>query len=656
MHSPRPPSAGAHSSPVGKQRTSSAQAHAESPLRKMSFPVNEITPIVKRISSHDNALDDEDEVIHVEPLSRSASRVQGPGSEGISDDVEGDDEAPILASDEVAKFPGKEWLQPAVPHQEEYNEYMGSVDAEGRPLHHGLKLSRPSSRSNSAVGLTRYISHDEGTHTPLENVKEYEPLFPDDEISSRKARAAKPAEVPKRPDVLVHHHFPSKDIWEDTPSSLMYVTTVETPPPGMEKKAGSAPPAARAFEPPAAEKARQEITEEDQEDFLSEHTKRLGKPFFNRDIQDELPTRPGMERRFPSQDIWEDSPSQSLITTVITPEPEGQTSPQEAKKLPHIPPRPSKAGVTIPPRPSARTTELKDASPEDKKAPIIPDRPKPQVPSRPQKSAQRDEAEQVPLSKSISAGSGGSDSTAVPMEGMTFEKRAPPPKPAKQFGGIKGGFISELQNKLQLGPQAVKKEAPPEEKEEEKAPLADARKGRARGPQRRKPGTSPSAAVAVESATAAVSFSIAVPIFSLDINPDGGVSVNGSNASSTTDVSAPEAAIVPEDLTPPLNIDSKSPEVAEEGYFHPASPVTSTKAVAKNPDLPLSVPDPEAAPKTAELEHPTQITETDLTPGLDDSAVHAGNVVVKGGEEPSGLTATADASNATKQVEPEMES
>lgn len=656
MTSPRPPSAGGYGAPITKQRTSSAH-HAESPLRKMSFPVNEITPIVKRSGSHDNAFDDDDEVIHVEPLSRSVSRVQGGGTPDVPDNVEGDDEAPILASDEVAKFPGGEYLQPAVPHQEEYNEYLGSVDADGRPLHQGIRLSRPTSRSNSAAGITRYISHDEGTHTPLEGVKEYEPLFPDEEGYPKKSKLAKHTEVPKRPDVFVHHHFPSKDIWEDTPSSLMYVTTVETPPPGVEKKSESAPPVARAFEPPEAEKARQEITPEDQEDFLSEHTKRLGKPFFNRDVQDELPVRPGMERRFPSQDIWEDSPSQSLITTVITPDPEAQTSPQEAKKQPHIPPRPSKGGVAIPPRPAARMTELKSSSPEDKKAPSVPDRPKPQIPARPQKTVHRDSPESEPLSKSISAGSGGSDSTAVPSEPMTFEKRAPPPKPVKQFGGIKGGFISELQNKLQLGPQAVKKEAPPEEKEEEKAPLADARKGRARGPQRRKPGTSPSAAAAVEAATSAVTFNIAVPIFSLDISPDGSVSIGGSAASSKSDLSAPESAFAPEALTPPLKVDATSPEVPEGGYFDPISPTTSTKAVAaQKADPPVSIPEPEVAPKAAEPETSLPTSQTAVEPSFDDTDAHSGGVVVKGGEEPSGLTATADASDASKPVEPEIES
>lgn len=54
--------------------------------------------------------------------------------------------------------------------------------------------------------------------------------------------------------------------------------------------------------------------------------------------------------------------------------------------------------------------------------------------------------------------------------------------------------MSDLNKKLGLGPVAPKKEEVAPEPEEQKAPLADARKGRAKGPQRRKPGAAPAAA------------------------------------------------------------------------------------------------------------------------------------------------------------------
>jgi Altered inheritance of mitochondria protein 21 len=58
--------------------------------------------------------------------------------------------------------------------------------------------------------------------------------------------------------------------------------------------------------------------------------------------------------------------------------------------------------------------------------------------------------------------------------------------------------MSDLNKRLQLGPQAPKKEEAPEEpvEEKEKTPLVDARKGRARGPARRAPAKSPAPASA----------------------------------------------------------------------------------------------------------------------------------------------------------------
>jgi hypothetical protein len=67
-----------------------------------------------------------------------------------------------------------------------------------------------------------------------------------------------------------------------------------------------------------------------------------------------------------------------------------------------------------------------------------------------------------------------------------------------KIAALQGGFMSDLNKRLQLGPQAPKKEEPaPEEVEEvkEKAPLVDARKGRARGPARRAPAKSPAPSV-----------------------------------------------------------------------------------------------------------------------------------------------------------------
>ena len=75
--------------------------------------------------------------------------------------------------------------------------------------------------------------------------------------------------------------------------------------------------------------------------------------------------------------------------------------------------------------------------------------------------------------------------------------KAKPTVPARPGGSkiaaLQAGFMSDLNNRLKLGPQGPQKPAEPteEEKVEEKAPLADARKARAKGPARRKPAVSP---------------------------------------------------------------------------------------------------------------------------------------------------------------------
>ncbi|KAF2097370.1 hypothetical protein NA57DRAFT_41504 [Rhizodiscina lignyota] len=681
--SPRPASA----APVGRQRTSSSHAHephAESPLRKMSFPS-----------------ENEEDVIHVEPLSRVQSRMTGGGYDppvedlgvyGGNTEAEGgiiDEQgygAPILASDEVAKTPGMEFLQPAIPPEQERrgSSYFAGVDSDGNPVYQsGHRQSRPSSRSNSLAGLHRFISQEEGTHTPLEDVKEYEPLFPDDDgVLKTKDGRIPPKDKVQRPDYLARHHFPSKDVWEDTPSSLMYVTTVETPPPDVHKKRTA------TFETPEVEEARkQDITEEDKEDFLSEHTKKFAKSYLNKDVLADMSERPGMKRRFPSQDIWEDTPSHHVITTIITPEPEKkEISPQEAKKQPDIPARPVKGQPpSIPTRP-AKKPEVKETSPVDKKAaPFIPEKPKPHVPARPSKPMPRDSSEQVPLAKTTSVGSTGSAGDAS-SEGVVVEKKAPPPRPAKQFGGIKGGFISELQSKLQLGPQAPKKEAPPpeEDKVEEKAPLADARKGRARGPARRKPGVSPSAAAMEEApAPKKVTFSILQPSSVWEIDDSGHIEM-GKVLNAAKELVPEQPALrqpSSESITPPLEADG-SGEAAGEGYFAPAAPATSTKAAAKaapgvespeekakptEPEVPTEAPErkdeslaemhseeaapsPEKAVQTGEtvIEHGMEgegKEKEKLTAYNDGAAQEPGTVVVREGEEVPSVTATAGEEN-----------
>ncbi|KAF2852870.1 hypothetical protein T440DRAFT_516166 [Plenodomus tracheiphilus IPT5] len=495
MASPRPQSSG---------RPASIKAgHTDSPLRnEAGQEVNE-----------------QGEVIHIDPPAHRSSKVHGGGYVPPTEDLgpEGGNTAekggwvtergygtPILASDEVKKHPDTEWRQPAVsPEMERHgNEYTVNEDGTPAYITKVRTHSRSSSQNNNPPQriIPSPAQFDRGG-TPLESHKEYEPLFPDDEEDSKRPKSQ--VDKLKRPSVA-RHQFPSQDVWEDTPGSLQLETTVETPEPQAAEEPESAGGAesvnpAKVFENPSTEEERKtHITKEDQQSFLPDHTRRfaaenkhLGK------VRDENPLRPGMQQRFPSQDIWEDSPSYGhLETTVSTPQTEDTNEYAEespvADKL-NIPARPS-----IPARPTKKET----ASPIDKKAPIIPDRPKPHIPVRPSKPSTAS-SEKVP--------------TVDPQtESDAPQAKAKPPVPARpassKIAALQAGFLSDLNSKLGLGPQAPKVKEPEPEKEEEAAPLQDARKGRAKGPQRRKPAASPTPA-------ATITAEVAVPTQKLSIGP-----------------------------------------------------------------------------------------------------------------------------------------
>jgi hypothetical protein len=292
--------------------------------------------------------------------------------------------------------------------------------------------------------LTRYDSREmhEDLSTPLEDVEEYEPLFPE-EGDAKKPRSLSATErFKKRPDML-KHRFPSEDIWEDTPNSLQLHATVTTP--DLPKRESS-----ELFETPEQEAARKSQTPQVDSHQIARH---ILQGEGARD-KAKVPARPNtIKQRFPSRDIWEDAPdSQQLVTTV-------EPATDEVKS-PEVPSKPS-----ILPRPQKQTQAT---SPTDKRqAPVIPDRPKPQIPARPAKS--------------------GSQASA---EGATASKAKPvvPARPGgSKIAALKAGFLTDLNSRLQLGPQQPKPQEKEPEPAAEKQPLSDARKGRARGPARRKP-------------------------------------------------------------------------------------------------------------------------------------------------------------------------
>ena len=581
--------------------SNSSQPHVESPLRKASFPVDpDAGQILQKTRSHEpshgrneSALESEteDESTHMAMPSVRKGKYAGNGHVPPSQDLgpDGGNMAahgayhedtgygvPILASDEVAKTPGLEFMQPAVspaqertgsgyyPGLDSHGEHQSSLGSGSRP---GSAVnSRPSSRPGSiysAPNLSRFSTHDDdrdNMHTPLEDVDEYEPLFPDED-GNKVRKPITPAQRMKMRESL--KRFPSQDIWEDTPNSLQLQATVETAEAEQQKTFPAATAGTSTFETAEQEAARKSEIPESEKAKGIPREERLAMSNFQPHIQDEM-RRPLSSKRFPSRDIWEDSPDSANITTTVGEEPKSppdagleagavvHTSGSPADGVlagsqprdnalagttaiymdkPNIPARPSRSkpsptsgdgsadrAVTSPPipaRPPKRLHQVppadaqvpvppsKQTSPTDSRKPEIPERPKPQIPARPHKSVGHESSETEPLTQVTSASSAGSEGRSerdiTSPTGAPKVKPAIPARPAGgKIAGLKAGFIGDLESRLKLGPQAPKPQEKEPEPEVEPKTLEDARKGRAKGPSKRRP--VPTAAVSKPSA------------------------------------------------------------------------------------------------------------------------------------------------------------
>ena len=744
LNSPRPQSAGLHI----KSQSGHSHPTIESPLRKASFPIDvhgkeefdgarDYRTAQRRMS--DNVLEsetDDDDVIHVDPPALHQSKIDGNGYDPPTEDLGpqgGNTEAeggwieergygvPILASDEVAKEPGAEYMQPAVPPVQERrgSTYYAGVDSDVPPFYQSghrngsrsgsASGSRSSSRPGSMYGtlpnLARFTSHDdrEDMHTPLEDVEEYEPLFPDEQ--DEEGRPLTAAERFKRRPDMTKRKFPSQDIWEDTPNSLQLQATVSTP--ELTKEQSSLPVTkapSTVFEPPETESARKGEVDEDEKAKLIPKEERWANSHFKPHIRDDM-HRPGMKQRFPSRDIWEDTPdSARLETTVGAPQGNDPTSPADegiqagavvqtsgrpdegkiigkqqrqgatsgaaAVEKPSIPPRPAKSKrsdevqeaadqalpsvpsrpprklhqvppTEIPQPPDKASAEPSPTSPTDaRKAPVLPGRLKPQVPPRPSKPITQDPDEPIPLSKTTSVtsvGSAGSETGStkgITSPPATKPKPSLPPRPAGgKIAAMKAGFLNDLDKRLQLGPQGPKpqeKLREEEEKEEaDKAPLSDARKGRARGPARRRPAASPGAAgvedTTLSTAGAPGKFEIAAPWTVWQISEDGDVDVvhaagrstklEGKAAQASTPTlatnTAGEAVHAPDEINPRLERAVHTAVDASKDEDNTAGTETPQGDSAATTDVPGNIPkdDTDAMSPTA-----AAAAEDDSTP------------------------------------------
>ncbi|KAI1777317.1 hypothetical protein F4818DRAFT_409925 [Hypoxylon cercidicola] len=488
----------------------------------------------------EEATNDDDGIIHVdEPDRRKGFAEFGDEKSAEGEETEERRSHPILAPDEVAKDPSPYQLQPAV---EPPRERHGSSFEMEEPK------SRPTSRPASLYSPPPVDMHS----TPLDDVEEYEPLFPEDEKSGKpRTQADKLKEYRQR--------FPSRDIWEDAPNSVHSTAEVSTPDLLETSEKGRGPildvPPRDGDETPAQAFARkqEELAEKEAvtpDSFLYRQQKPPSWIGHQPHLAKEIQTRPNLTaHRFPSRDVWEDTPDSLQFTaTVSTPESE-ETQTEEAEKP---------ATEQAIPKPSIPSRPKKQGSGDDK--PVVPGRPKPQIPTRPSKPATE---------------SKGPEPAAKP-------KPAVPARPAGgKIAALQAGFLSDLNNRLKLGPQAPKKEESPTQEpaeEKEKAPLSDARKSRARGPQRRAP-TKTSGSSGVESGPPpasngkpVLSFSMTRTLFSID-----------EEGTMTVDDSAPQAPVVAEIKPEETKSETRSEEFKSEEFkeAEPQAPSEQEKTEAE---------------------------------------------------------------------------
>ncbi|KAH8160039.1 hypothetical protein CIB48_g8209 [Xylaria polymorpha] len=518
------------------------QASDEYTSRIASPQASAITPKAESIKSSLRAGFSEDEkendVIHVhEDDSHKGFARYGDEDSAEGHDPHNDGTWPILAADEVAKDPSPYELQAAVPPKRN-----GSDEPRSRPS------SRPTSIYSPPPPELRC--------TPLEDVEEYEPLFPENENGDQKPKTAAEKLGDSR------QRFPSRDVWEDAPNSVHSTAEVSTPEPldtRPKSRTASVDLPQRDTETPAQAFARrqEELAERESvtpDSFLNRQQRPKSWVEHQPHLVKEIPNRPNMSQRFPSRDIWEDTPDSLQFTTIVSqPQSLDDTAAEEA-----IEPQAPASKPAIPSRPPK-----KQGSGDDTLKPTIPNRPKPQIPARPSKPA----------------------AESTESEGTVKQKPAVPARPVgSKIAALQAGFMSDLNNRLRLGPQAPKKDALPAEEapaEKEKAPLVDPRKGRARGPQRKAPtkshspsgGLEKSAPPPVSNGRPILSFSMTRMLWSID--EEGTVTVDnfglekaGSSESTVKEVKLeehgqPEPAEVNAEGTKPDETQTQDAEATE---------------------------------------------------------------------------------------------
>ncbi|KAH6900726.1 altered inheritance of mitochondria protein 21 [Thelonectria olida] len=512
---------------------------------------------------------DGEKTVHVDDPEHPQYRSPGDIETAV-DDEDNEYVAPILASDEVSKDNKRYKQQPAVHPP---LERRGSANEMEEPT------SQPSSRPTS---IYKENYSQEFSSTPLEDVKEYEPLFSEE---------AKKEEQKRSEGNKARHYFPSKDVWEDAPNSVHYTAEVSTPDVNEKPRTLSGGPEdrpktpAHLFAQRQEELAEQEIQGPQDVKTSRSQEKQIWAPQPESDSF-LAKKRPAPSQRFPSRDVWEDVPESQLYETTVSSEQQEESKQEESK------PEVSSQKPAIPERPKPKQTPSDEAV---KTRPPVSDKPKPQIPPRPAKSS----------------------------PGASEAAKAKPPVPSRPVGGkiaaLQAGFMSDLNKRLQIGPQAPKKEEPkPQEdltEEKEKAPLSDARKGRARGPQRRAPAKSPAAPE--PSKTSAVSLSFSIPQTLWSVDPD-----SGSLAVVGEDTPAPvveqEEKVEPVKEEAEVKVEEPIQEPVQEHIPEPVAELVE-EPVEKPTEKPIEQPVDE--PKVETLEETKPIEEKTEAPDKEEPEV-----------------------------------
>lgn len=175
----------------------SSQTHVDSPLKYESSNVHDASKselerqmAQKLAAGSDDALDSEDDdIVHVDAPAERISKINGGAGHAESTESLGPQngfvdehgyDAPILASDEVAKEPFGYELQPAVSPRHERRPSQFGDELSLYKTRSG-QASQSNSRPGSIHGLPALRQEFDGHSTPLEDLEEYEPLFPEDD-------------------------------------------------------------------------------------------------------------------------------------------------------------------------------------------------------------------------------------------------------------------------------------------------------------------------------------------------------------------------------------------------------------------------------------------------------------------------------------------